>query len=35
MIRWMCGYMRMDKIRNGVIREVVKVTPIEDKMRET
>jgi len=35
MIRWMCGYMRMDRIRNKVIRDLVKVTPIEDKMRET
>ena len=35
MIRWMCGYTRIDRIRNGVIRDVVKVAPIEDKMRET
>ena len=33
-IRWMYGYTRMDRIRNGVIRDLVKVTPIEDKMRE-
>jgi len=32
-IRWICGYTRMDRIRNEVIREVVKVVPIEDKMR--
>jgi len=25
----------MDRIRNGVIRDVVQVAPIEDKMRET
>jgi len=25
----------MDKISNGVIRDLVKVTPTEDKMRET
>ena len=31
----MCGYTRMDKISNGVIRDLVKVAPIEDKMRET
>jgi len=31
----MCGYTRMDRIRNEVIRYVVKVAPIEDKMRET
>jgi len=35
MIKWMCGYMRIDRIRNGVIRNLVKVAPIEDKMRET
>jgi len=35
MIRRVCGYMRMDRIRNGVIRDVVKVAPIEDKMKET
>ena len=35
MIRWMCGYMRMDRIRNEVIRDLVNVAPIEDKMRET
>ena len=32
-IRWMCGYTRMDRIRNEVIRDLVKVAPIEDKMR--
>ena len=31
----MCGYMRMDRIRNDVIRDIVKMAPIEDKMRET
>ena len=35
MIRWICGYTRIDRIRNGVIRDLVKVAPIEDKMRET
>ena len=35
MIRWMCGYTRLDRIRNVVIRERVRVTPIEDKLRET
>jgi len=34
MIRWMYGYTRMGRIRNEVIRHLVKVTPIEDKMRE-
>jgi len=35
MIRWMCGYTRMERIRNEVIRDLVKVAPIKDKMRET
>jgi len=35
MIRWMCGYTRLDKIRNVVIRERVGVAPLEDKLRET
>jgi len=35
MIRWIYGYMRMDRISNGVIKGLVKVVPIEDKMRET
>ena len=34
MIGWMCGYTRMDRISNGVIRDLVKVVPIEDKLRE-
>jgi len=29
MIRWMCSYTEMDKIRNEVIREKVGVAPIE------
>ena len=35
MIRWMCSYTRVDRIRNGVIRNLVKVAPTEDKMRGT
>jgi len=35
MLRWMCGNTRLDRIRNGVMRDLVKVAPIEDKMRET
>ena len=31
----MCGYMRIDRITNRVIRDLVKVTPVKDKMRET
>ena len=35
MIRWMCGYTRLDRIRNVVIRERVGVAPLEDTLRET
>jgi len=31
----MCGYTRIDRIRNEVIRDLVKVALIEDKMRES
>jgi len=31
----MCGYTRLDRIRNIVIRERVVVAALEDKMRET
>jgi len=34
MIRWMCGYPKMDRITNGVTEGLVKVAPIEDKLRE-
>jgi len=34
MIRWICGYMRLDKTRNEVIRIKVGVASIEDKLRE-
>ena len=29
MIRWMCGHMRLDRIRNEVIREKVEIAPIK------
>ena len=35
MTRWMCSYTRIDRIRNRVIRDLVKVAPIGDKVRET
>ena len=35
MIRWMCGYTKMDRIRNVVIREQVGVASLEDKLMET
>jgi len=34
-IRRICGHIRLDRIRNEVIRNKAKVTPIEYKMRET
>lgn len=34
MIRWMCGHTRLDRIKNEVFRDRVRVTPIEDKMRQ-
>jgi len=35
MIRWMCDFTRLDRIKNEVIRERIGVASIEDKMRET
>ena len=35
MIQWMCRNTWLDKIRNEVIREKVKVAPIKEKLRET
>jgi len=34
-IRWMCGFPRLDRIRNEVIMSLVEVAPIEEKMRES
>ena len=31
----MCGYTRLDRIRNVLIRERVGVAPLEDTLRET
>jgi len=30
----MCGYTRMDRISNGVIRDLVKLVPIKHKLRK-
>ena len=35
MVRWMCDFTRLDKIRNGVVRGLAEVAPIEEKMRES
>ncbi|XP_070011030.1 uncharacterized protein [Nicotiana sylvestris] len=34
MLRWMYGHTRLDMTKNEVIRDIVGVVPIEDKMRE-
>ncbi|KAI8572445.1 hypothetical protein RHMOL_Rhmol01G0199200 [Rhododendron molle] len=34
MLMWMFGKTRRDKIRNEIIREMVRVAPIEEKLRE-
>lgn len=34
MIWWMCGYIRINKIRNEVMYNRVGLVSIEDKMRE-
>jgi len=34
MLSWMCGHTKRDKIRNEDIQNKVRVTPMEDKMRE-
>ena len=35
MLRWMCGKIKMDKVRNEDIRSLVGVASIEDKMKRT
>ena len=35
MNRWMCGYTRLDRIRNVVTKERVGVTLLEEKMTQT
>ena len=34
MLRWMCGKIKMDKVRNEDIRSLVGVVSIEDKMKK-
>nr|XP_009774273.1 PREDICTED: uncharacterized protein LOC104224347 [Nicotiana sylvestris] len=34
MLRWMRAHIRRDKIMNEIIRDKVRVAPVEDKMRE-
>ena len=35
MVRWMCGFTRLDRKRNEEIRSLAEVAPIEEKMRES
>jgi hypothetical protein len=32
MLRWMCGHMRKDRVRNDDIRDRVRVAPIAEKL---
>ena len=34
MLRWMCGKIRRDMVRNERIRKIIEVVPMEEKMRE-
>lgn len=34
MMRWICGFTGMDRIVNKVIHDKVRVSLVEDKMRE-
>jgi len=35
MIQWMCDYIRIDRVKNAVIREKIGVAPLEEKMRKS
>ena len=35
MLRWMCGKIKNDRIRNANNRDMVRVAPIENKLIET
>ena len=32
MLRWICGYTRMDRVRNDDIRDRLELAPIEEKL---
>jgi len=34
MINWMYGHMRLNRIKNKVNKDKIKVAPIEDKMKK-
>ena len=35
MVRWMCDFTRLDRVKNCVIRDLAKAAPLEEKMRES
>ena len=35
MLRWMCGKTKKGWIRNGYIRDIIGLVPIEDKLERT
>jgi len=35
MVRWMCGFTRLDRVRNCVLRDLAKVARVEEKMMES
>jgi len=35
MLRWMCGYTRLDRLKNETIRKSIGLAPIEDKLSES
>jgi hypothetical protein len=32
MLRWICGHIRRDRVRNDDIREILGVAPVEEKL---
>ena len=32
MLRWICGHTRMDRVRNDDIRDMLGISPIEEKL---
>ena len=35
MLRWICGHIRLNRIKNEKIRKKVSIAPIDEKMRES
>lgn len=34
MLHWMCGHMRLDRIRNDVIKDKIGVASVENRTRQ-